>query len=402
MTVEIIGQILALGGLTLVGLLVNKFLRLELTLACLLVGFLAGLSLVYVDFDTGIRADNLQQIVFFIILPVLIFEAAWHLKPALLKKWLLPILLLATVGVLISTFITGGLLYVGVGHPQGFPWIAALLTGAILAATDPVAVISQLRSAKAPDDLTTLFEGESLFNDASVIVLFMIVIGIATQMGEAQGSYFGFFSLVFFGGMVFGLIAGLVTSALVLLIGSSVASRFILVFSAFAIFYIGEHILHVSGIMAVMISAIVVKFSLKEVEDTVAFAIAETWEWLGLFLTNVLFVIMGLVITVSMFKEQWLAMLIAIVAVLVARVIAVKVSCAISSLLGKPVSSNWQILLMWGGLRGAIAIALVLSLPTSLPYWWTIQSMVFGVVVFSVLVQGTTNKILIGKLAKAS
>jgi CPA1 family monovalent cation:H+ antiporter len=402
MTVDIIGQILALGGLTLVGLLVNKFLRLELTLACLLVGFLAGLSLGYVDFDTGIRADNLQQIVFFIILPVLIFEAAWHLKPALLKKWLLPILLLATLGVLISTFITGGLVYFGVGHPQGFPWIAALLTGAILAATDPVAVISQLRNANAPDDLTTLFEGESLFNDASAVVLFMIVIGIATQMGDAQGSYFGFFSLVFIGGMVFGLIAGLVTSALVLLIGSSVASRFILVFSAFAIFYIGEHILHVSGIMAVMISAIVVKFSLKEVEDSVAFAIAETWEWLGLFLTNILFVIMGLVITVAMFKDQWLAMLIAIIGVLIARVIAVKVSCAISSLLGKPVSSNWQILLIWGGLRGAIAIALVLSLPTSLPYWWTIQSMVFGVVVFSLLVQGTTNKMLIGKLAKAS
>jgi CPA1 family monovalent cation:H+ antiporter len=402
MTVDIIGQILALGGLTLIGLLVNKFLRLELTLACLLVGFLAGLSLGYVNFDTGIRADNLQQIVFFIILPVLIFEAAWHLKPALLKKWLLPVLLLATVGVLISTFITGGLLYVGIGHTQGFPWIAALLTGAILAATDPVAVISQLRSAKAPDDLTTLFEGESLFNDASAVVLFMIVIGIATQMGDAQGSYIGFFSLVFIGGMVFGLIAGLVTSALVLLIGSSVASRFILVFSTFAIFYIGEHILHVSGIMAVMIAAIVVKFSLKEVEDTVAFAIAETWEWLGLFLTNVLFVIMGLVITVAMFKEQWLAMLLAIIAVLVARVIAVKVSCGISSLLGKPVSSNWQILLMWGGLRGAIAIALVLSLPISLPYWWTIQSMVFGVVVFSLLVQGTTNKMLMGKLAKAS
>jgi CPA1 family monovalent cation:H+ antiporter len=154
--------------------------------------------------------------------------------------------------------------------------------------------------------------------------------------------------------------------------------------------------------MAVMIAAIVVKFSLKEVEDTVAFAIAETWEWLGLFLTNVLFVIMGLVITVAMFKEQWLAMVVAIIAVLIARVIAVKVSCGISSLLGKPVSSNWQILLMWGGLRGAVAIALVLSLPTSLPYWWTIQSMVFGVVVFSLLVQGTTNKMLIGKLAKAS
>lgn len=399
MVTEVIGQILALGSLTLVGLLANRFLRIELTLACLLVGFIAGLGLSSVDFDTGIRAHNLQEIVFFIILPVLIFEAAWHIKPSILKGWIVPILLLATVGVLISAFVTAGLTYLGMGHPQGFPWIAALLTGAILAATDPIAVMSQLRSSNTTEDLTTLFEGESLFNDASGVVLFTIVVAIATQAEHRDGSYLGFFGLVFIGGMVFGIISGLLTSAIILLVGSSVASRFILVFSAFASFYISEHLLHVSGIMAVVMAAITTKFSLKEVEGTVAQGISETWEWLGLFLNNLLFVVMGLVVTVAMFREQWLSMIIAIAATLIARVVTVKGVSLISRYLGKPVPGSWQILLVWGGLRGAIAIALVLSLPTSLPYWWTIQSMVFGVVTFSLLVQGTTNGFLIKRFS---
>ena len=400
MIVEAIGQVLALASLTVVGLLVNRFTRIDLTLACLLTGFLTGLALGYVDFDTGIRAHNLHEIVFFIILPVLIFEAAWHLKPALLKHWLLPVLLLATIGVLISTFVTAGLVYIGIGHPGAFPWLAALLTGAILAATDPIAVMSQLRSSNAPEDLATLFEGESLFNDASAVVLFLIVIAIATQAEHGQTGYLSFFGMVFVGGIVVGLVAGLLTAAIIRLIGRPEASRFILVFSAFISFYAAEHLLHVSGIMAVMMAAIVAKFALKEVENTIAHGIKETWEWLGLFLNNLLFVIMGLVITVSMFTEQWLAMLIAIVATFIARVIAVVGVSLVSGSLGRPVPWGWQILLVWGGLRGAIAIALVLSLPTSLPYWWLIQSMVFGVVMFSLLVQGTTNKFLIERYAR--
>lgn len=400
MITEIMGQALALGSLTIVGLLFNKVFKLELTLACLLIGFVAGLSLGFIDFDTGIRAYNLQEIVFFIILPVLIFDAAWHLKPTILKVWIVPILLLATLGVLISAFVTAGLTYLGIGHPQGFPWMAALLTGAILAATDPIAVMSQLRASNAPQGLATLFEGESLFNDASSVVMFTIIVAIITQAGQSnESSYLSFFAMVFIGGMAFGLISGLITSAITLLIGSSNASRFILVFSAFASFYVAEHVFHVSGIMAVMMAAITTRFSLEKVEDTVAKGISETWEWLGLFLNNLLFVVMGLVVTLAMFRDQWLAMIIAIIATLIARIIAVKSVSTVSQWVGKPVPRAWQILLIWGGLRGAIAIALVLSLPTSLPYWWTIQSMVFGVVIFSLLVQGSSNKYLLAKLS---
>jgi|TARA_B110000971_G_scaffold220834_1_gene265672 CPA1 family monovalent cation:H+ antiporter len=392
------GQVLAISGLAVVGLLMQRLLRIELTLACLLVGFLAGLGLEFTGFDTGIRASNLHDLVFFVILPVLIFEAAWELNPGLLKKWLLPILLMATLGVLLCTFITAGLIYLGIGQAEGFPWVAALLTGTILAATDPVAVIAQLRSAKVSADLTTIFEGESLFNDATAVVLFSIVIGLATNSVEAGDSNLAFFSLVAVGGLVFGAIAGLVVSAVVLLVGSSIASRFILVFSAFASFFVAEHVLHISGILAVMMTAIVSRFTLREVETTVAEGIAGTWEWLGIYFNCILFAIMGLVVTLAMFRDQWVAMLGAIAAAIIARVVAVGVSCLCARPLSTPISLAWQGLLVWGGLRGAIAIALVLSLPTSLPYWWTIQSMVFGVVLFSLLVQGTTNPYLIARV----
>ncbi len=399
----IVGQVLAVSALAVVGLMVQRALRIELTLACLLVGFVAGLGIEFTSFDTGIRASNLHDLVFFVILPVLIFEAAWELKPALLKKWLLPILLMATLGVLTCTFIAAGLIYAGIGHAEGFPWIAALITGAILAATDPVAVIAQLRAAKVSADLTTIFEGESLFNDATAVVLFSIVIGLATNSVDAAGdSYFAYFFMVAVGGLVFGTVSGLVVSAVLLLIGSSVASRFILVFSAFASFYVAEHLMHISGILAVMMTAIVTRVMLREVQASVTEGIAGTWEWLGTYFNSVLFAIMGLVVTLAMFRDQWLAMLIAIGAAVVARVVGVGVSCLLARPLSEPVSLPWQGLLVWGGLRGAIAIALVLSLPTSLPYWWTIQSMVFGVVLFSLLVQGTSNSYLITKVVGVS
>lgn len=397
MTTTIIGQILALSGLTIIGLLVHRLVKIELTLACALIGFLTGLSLEYVHFDTGIRAYNLQEIVFFIILPVLIFEAAWNLKLHLLNRWIIPILVLAIVGVLISCVVTAGLIYIGIGHPQGFPWIAALLTGAILAATDPVAVIAQLHTNNAPEDLTTLLEGESLFNDATAIVLFTIVIGFATQSWSSESSYINYFSLVFFGGIAAGILLGLLATFIILLIKDAVATRFILIFTAFFSFYSAEHILHVSGILAVTIAAVTTRFLLDKTKSSVIQGVAETWEWLGLFFNSLLFLIMGLVITINMFQERWLAMLIAIAASLVARTIAVTTCSLITRPLPNHISMSWQILLVWGGLRGAIAIALVLSLPTSLPYWWTIQSIVFGVVVFSMLIQGTTNSKLIRK-----
>jgi CPA1 family monovalent cation:H+ antiporter len=398
---ELIGQILFLSGVAIVGMLIHRLLRLDLTLACLGAGMLAGWAVPLLGIDTGIRAHSLQDLVFFVILPVLIFEATWHLDPALLKRWLSPIMLLATLGVLVSCFVTAGLVYLGIGHPTGFPWIAALLTGAILAATDPIAVVSQLKTLNAPADLGTLFEGESLFNDGAAVVLFVIVFSFATGSMAESPNHLLFFGTVFLGGLVLGALLGLVAAIVVLLLGKIPATSVVLVFTAFGGFYLAEELLHVSGIMTIVASALVARMALREQETTFLSGIVDTWNWLGLLFNSLLFVLMGLVITWNMFREQWLAMVIAIGAALAARALAVGFCGLLTKPMLRPISGVWQVLLFWGGLRGAIAIALVLSLPVSLPYWWTIQSMVFGVVIFSLLVQGTTFKPLMRYIEKS-
>ncbi len=398
MIILIVEQALALIGVSLAAALISRFTRLDLSLTCALCGFITGQVIAYIGFDTGIRADTLRDLVFFVILPILVFEAAWHLDLGLLRRWLMPILLLSTAGMLICAFVAAALIYLGIGHPS-FPWIAALLTGAILAATDPAAVIAQLREAKAPAELATLFEGESLFNDATAVVLFSLVLTVALNPEVMRGNGFGLFAAVFLGGSALGLVAGLVASVLLLLVGRPSNTTIVLLFTAFGSFFVAEHVFNVSGIMAVVVAAIVVRTFIKEVENTVASGLSHTWTWSGEMLNSVLFVIMGLTITLGMFTSHWLAMLIAIVAALLGRIAGITSCGALTQITRRRIPLRWQFVLTWGGLRGVIALALALALPVELDYWYTVQSMVFGVVLFSLLVQGTTSQMLIRRWA---
>lgn len=400
MITSIVEQILALVGVTLIAALLRRITGLNLGLACVLCGFAAGQLIGVVGFDTGIRASNLQDIVFFVILPILVFEAAWHIDVAVFKRWLWPVLLLSTGGMVVCSFVTAVILFWMMDHPTGFPWLAALLTGSILAATDPASVIEQLRNANAPEDLSTLFEGESLFNDATAVVLFSLVLTTALNPDVMQGNGVQLFLTVFIGGACLGLVTGLLASALLLFLGRPANTTVVLLFTAFGSFFIAEHVLNVSGIMAVMVAALIARGFLKEVESSVASGLTHTWEWTSEMLNSVLFVIMGLVITLGMFETRWLAMLMAIAAVMVARTVAVLSCGTLSGLTGKPIPWPWQFVLVWGGLRGVIALALVLALPIELDYWYTVQSMVFGVVLFGLLVQGTTTPLLIKRWAR--
>lgn len=401
----VMSQILFLLSFVLAGLLIHRISRIELTLSCLLAGVIAGILVPLLNVDTGIRASNIHDLVFYIVLPVLIFEAAWHIQPGIMKKWLLPILLLATVGVMVSCVTVAVIVYYLIGEPTGFPWEAALLTGAILAATDPIAVVATLKKLKAPKDLATLIEGESLFNDATAVVLFGVVLMFATAQVDVSASaegveqnYFVLFVTVFLGGLLVGALMGVAGALLVKLLVNDSASSVVLLFLAFASFYVAEHLLHVSGILSVMNAAIVSRVLLKKYETTFISGIVATWDWLGLLFNALIFVLMGLVITFDMFTQQWLAIAIAIAAALSARLLAVLTCGALSKATPRPLPMSWQYILFWGGLKGAIAIVLVLSLPLSLPYWWTIQSMVFGVVLFTLLVQGSTSGFVIKRL----
>lgn len=395
----LIGQILFLATMALSGLIIQRLSGLDMSLSCLLAGVACHYLGVYTGYESGLQDHSLKELLFFIILPVLIFEAAWHIRPSLLKQWLAPILILAVPGVFLSAAVTAGLVYFLVADSAVLPWIAAALVGAILAATDPVAVTNKLKELKAPEELNTLIEGESLFNDATAVVIFSFVFAVAVGDMSVQDDYvLVSFLVVCLGGVVVGSLMGLLAAILVLLLASVASTRVVLLITAFASFYVAEHILHVSGILSVMHAAIISRVLLREQEQTFLQGTSETWAWLGLLFTSVLFAVMGHVIRFDMLLELWLPCAIVIGSVLVARIISVYFASALSRLLGYPVPPAWNILLVWGGLRGAIAIALVLSLPDNLPYRLTVQTVVFALVLFTLLVQGTTVGILVRKL----
>ncbi len=396
----IVSVILLLIGVGVLAIVLARFVPIPYTLLLVVLGFFLSLFIVELGIDTGVRASNFQDIILFILLPILIFEAAFVLDSKLLFKYLPNVLTLATMGLLISTLVIAIFLYYGINHP-GFPFIAALLTGVVISATDPVAVVGQLKALKAPADLNVLIEGESLFNDATAIVLFGIILSIALGQSEPDlASAIIIFIKVFFGGIIIGSVLGYITALVVKLIETSVPHLVVItLFLAYGTFYLAEHIMHVSGIVAVMFAALLFKKSAHNQLKDVHSGLHGIWESLGFIANIFVFVLLGLVVSLNMFTEMWLAILLAIMGAFIARVSAVYISVWVNRfIIGQPINHKYPPIMIWGGLRGAVTIALVLSLPTELAYWWTIQSIGFGIVLFTLIVQATTTPILVRKL----
>lgn len=395
--------ILILSGLLLLALAVQPLARkLHIPFSALLViiGFTASELLVFSGIDTGIRADSFHDLIFFVFLPVLVFESAYNIDARLLLKNLLPILFLAIPLMLLSTFISAALIYVGIGHPSGFPWIAALLTGALLSATDPVAVVALLREMGVSERLALLMEGESLFNDATAIVIFGVFLAIATgAQGPASASAAGMhFLQVFFGGLLVGIVIGLLFTVLEKRLQESIIKAVTTMISAYLSFIIAESVFHVSGVMAVMATGLLLGYRNQPASiGTAPGFVQQLWEFNAYVANTLVFLLMGVTVTLGMFEERWLAMVIAIAAILVARALGI-LTCV--PLLNRatpiePISRPYQFVMFWGGLRGAVTLALALSLPTTLEYWWTIQSIAFGVVLFTLFIQATSTAPLV-------
>ena len=186
-----------------------RVLKLPFVAFLIVVGFVGSELIVLLGFDTGIRASNFNQLVFYVFLPIIIFESAYRINQKSLLDSLVPILVLAMPIMFISAGIAALLIFWGVGHSTGFPIYTALVAGALLVATDPMAVVSHLKS-------TTLIEGESLFNDAIAVVLFTTLVSLAlslqdttvTETAVSIWSTVGSFLLIFFGGLAFGALCG--------------------------------------------------------------------------------------------------------------------------------------------------------------------------------------------------
>lgn len=354
--------------------------------------------------DTGLRAQNFHDLVMFGLLPVLVFEAAFKVPCRALLADFGIILLLATAGTLLTTVICGALLYVGIGHPSGFPWVAALLAGALLAATDPVAVVQQLKTLGAPERLEVLLEGESLFNDATAIVIFTVLLGLASSGAGSVALPAATFDFLvkFCGGALVGALTGAVAVAAARSLGDGVATVAITVATAYGSFLIAESALHLSGVMGSLGAGLVMSYALARPGHRTE-QIDFLWSAIAYIANGTVFLLMGATITLAMFTERWLAMVIAIIAVLLARAASTFGSLGVANLASRrPLPLRQQTVIVWGGLRGAVTLALALALPTDLPYWWTIQSMAFGVVLFTLFVQATSMPWLLRRTGLSS
>ena len=361
-----------------------------------LIGF-AGSEIItkHLGIDTGIHWESFDELIFHGLIPVIIFQAALSLDIKSMRSNLPLILLLAIPFMLLGAGITGALIYFGIAHPGGFPLIAALLVGALLSATDPSAVLSLLKQSGTPDRLRMLLEGESLFNDATAIVLFSVILAIAVSGDSGSITLSaGVLKLgyVFLGGIVLGLVAVVVLCGISGFIVNARLQTLLSVIFAYGVYILAEKFLHLSGVMAVLTTGLVFGNRVNKYAADRSGEIHSVWDFASFVSETLIFLMAGITITLDMFTDQWLAMLIAIAAVVLSRVVIVFVPLALVCRFPgqERLPVKHQVVLVWGGVRGTVTLALALSLPLSLDYWYTIQSMAYGVVIYTLFVQATT------------
>ncbi len=366
--------------------------RLPFTVLLVVVGILlkelGGIGPSALHFLAEFRVD--PEVILFVFLPTLVFESAYNMDSRLLQHNLAPVLTLAVPGLVVSTGLIG--LLVWAATPLGLP--AALLLGAILSATDPVAVISLFKQMGAPKRLTILVEGESLFNDATALVVAKILVAVVAAgylSWDAAVSGAGEFFRVFVGGVAVGWLAGFVTGLVLGRINTSPQIEISLTtVLAYLSFFIAEHMLHVSGVMAVVAAGVVMGgWGRAKIFPPVLDYMNHFWEYLAFVANALIFLLVGLSVDLPALWGTLPYLPWVVLAMLGSRAVLIY---GLMPLVGKlpgsqPVDFPYQTVMFWGGLRGAIALAIVLSLPT-FPHSELFMPLVTGAVLFTLLVQG--------------
>ncbi|MDJ0591257.1 MAG: sodium:proton antiporter [Pleurocapsa sp. MO_226.B13] len=348
-----------------------------------------------------------EELILFIFVPPLIFESALNLDSRLLLRNLAPVLVLAVPGLLISTAIVGAIM----------AWLTplslgqALLFGSLISATDPVAVIALFKELGAPKQLAVLVEGESLFNDATAIVAFNIIFATiaAGTVGEdaIQQGVISFLTS-FAGGIVVGAIFGYLMQYLLNLESdNALVVSTITTITAYAAFLIAEDVFEVSPVMAVVSAGLVIGwYKTNRLEAEVREYVGEFWEYAAFLANSLIFLLVAITASSFGFFEQLsqtesllITLGITIITVLIARAVVVFTLIPLVNLLSKStIPFSYQLVSYWGGLRGAVCLALALSINADFPNRDLIVTLTLGIALFTLLIPGTTIGKLIQKL----
>ena len=390
--------ILLLFGVAVLAL--SKRSRLPFTVLLVVVGVLlaqlAQLGPAFLEPFADYRIS--PEVILFVFLPTLIYESAFNLDARQLRKNITPVLALAIPGLLLSTAIIGSI----VAALTQIPFTEALLLGAILSATDPVAVISIFKQLGAPKRLTILVEGESLFNDATSIVVAGILLDVSMRGLTGDAAFDGVieFFAVFFGGIGVGLVLAWICGLILGLVRRDPLIELTLTtILAYASFLIAEHVLHVSGVMATVMAGLTMGgWGRTKISPSVAHDLHRFWELLAYMANALIFLLVGLSINLISLAQSIGILALVVAAMLISRVVSIFGLVALVGRLSEPVDRRYQAVMYWGGLRGAIALAIALHLPDEFQYKDTFFTVVAGAVLFSLLVQGLTIERLVRKL----
>lgn len=352
---------------------------------------IVGMGLAFVD----VRLVNLSpQLILEIFLPPLLFEAAWNLSWRNLKSNWLPITLFAIFGVVISIVGIGFSLY----QWAGLTLPIALLVGAALAATDPVSVIALFKELGASKKLTVLMEGESLFNDGVAVVAFILLVGIPLGMNsfsisEALGQ---FLTVVGIGAGV-GCVIGFGVSFITQRFDLPFVEQSLTLVSAYGTYLITEE-LGGSGVIAVVIVGIILGNwgSRIGMNPRTRLIVTEFWEFIAFFVNSMIFLLIGDQTQFASLGSHLPLIFIAVAAALATRFIGIFGLSALNNSIGNStITVQEQTILWWGGLRGSVSIALALSVPEIIAEKQEIIDIVFGMVLFTLLVQGLSIQVLL-------
>lgn len=330
-----------------------------------------------------------------LFLPILLFESAINTDISRLRSTIKPVVLLAGPGVAIASAITALLLKLGLG----LAWIPALLTGTILAITDTVSVIAVFKEVSVPSRLSTIVEGESLFNDGVALVLFSLILkvystGSVTFLEGLQDLF-----VVIVGGTLVGLALGYLSTGLFVRSDDPLSSILLTVAIALGAYQAGEF-LRVSGVVAVVVAGLMVgNLGIsRSVSASSRITLLSFWDYAGFGVNTFIFLLIGLEIDLITFWNTLPAVLLAILAYQVGRFVSVYPLLAFVRLFDRPIPFRWQHVLFFGNIKGSLSMALAFSLPATIPGREALIALVFGSVLLSLVGQGLSLPWLVRKL----
>ena len=387
---------IAVGSVMLAVLLEPRLRRwpsIPLASVLLVLGFIVSEIVVATGGDTGLRSGLLHDLFLYGLLPILVFEAALNIDQQELRRegWVVGALALPLL--LAGILLTALALSIETWALPHVPWMAALMIGVILSATDPVSVVATFRQVKAPPRLTAIMEGESLFNDAAAIALFAFVLALI-QMPEEIGILDGVFNFlrIVAGGLLLGVLAGFLARHCLSFLGDDAMITLFTLGLVFGAFWLAEHLLQVSGVMAVLLMGLMLSRDYREHPAAETRFATHTWEMLAFAANALVFALLGVSIQPALFLNEWPLMLLGISVLLLVRFLLVALGAApVARFSGAGrLTPAQQGVLIWGGVRGAVAVILVFALPPGWPWLGEAQAIVYGIVVFSLLVQAPT------------